>query len=217
MVLKNDILVGINSSGEIALYGYGKNAKTYHSFVWTMATGRKDLGLSKGQTSSEATAINDLGQVVGVAGVGDVGEGFVWTPAKGNQLIPQASYLTAIDNQGAATGWVAVAGPYVTHAILWSESSGVTDLGTLTNTSSDYSEGLGISINGQVVGYSTENGSCCFGFVYSKSNGMQDLDTLVSGSWRIWYAIGINSAGQIIADGYSSASPYQHALLLTPQ
>jgi len=219
-VLQNDILVGINSSGEIALYGYGKNAKTYHSFVWTAATGRRDLGLLQGQTSSTAQGINDLGQVVGVAGIGEfpeVPEGFYWTKTKGTQLVPGSSYLKAIDNQGASTGWVEV-GYFINHAILWSEASGVTDLGTLTGGSLDTSAGLGISVNGQIVGYSSVNGACCYAIVYSKAAGMQDLNTLINGSWFISYAVGINSTGQILADGYPTGGPfYEHALLLTPQ
>ena len=122
-----------------------------------------------------------------------------------------------IKKQGAATGWVDFGGLYTYHTILWSQSSGVTDLGTLTGGSNDPSQGYGISDNGQVVGWSTKNGSGSYAFVYSKATGMQDLNTLENGNWSVGIAYGINSAGQIIAWGATSGSTTLHALLLTPE
>jgi probable HAF family extracellular repeat protein len=81
-----------------------------------------------------------------------------------------------------------------------------------------FAEGLGISINGEVVGYSSIDGYCgCHGFVYSKASGMQDLNTMVGAGWLVQSASAINSSGQIVASGYSNGSQYPHALLLTPQ
>jgi probable HAF family extracellular repeat protein len=209
----NGELVGINSSGEVAGIAIGEDGNL-HSFLWSAATGKMDLGLAKGEKSAEATALNDLGQVVGVAGTS---EGFVWTKAKGNQPIAGTSYFRAIDNQGAATGYVAIFSQFYGHAVLWSQSAGVIDIGTLTNTNTDISDGFGISDNGQVVGYSTKNGVGGYAFVYSKAHGMQELDTLINSSWYITTAWGINSAGEIIATGIISGSNYPHTLLLTPQ
>jgi len=209
----NGRLVGINLSGEVTGVAIGSDSQL-HSFLWTAATGKVDLGLAKGEKSAEATALNDLGQVVGVAGNG---EGFVWTKGRGNQPIAGSSYFTGIDNQGAATGLIAIFSQFFGHAILWSESSGVTDIGTLTNLSNDVSEGFGISDNGQVVGFSSKNGVSSYAFVYSKASGMQELDTLINSSWYIPTAWGINSAGEIIATGIINGSNYPHALLLTPQ
>ena len=157
-----------------------------------------DLGLAKGQKSSYGTSINDLGQVVGWAGNGEV---FFWSKATGNILISGISTLQSIDNQGAATGWVDHGGLYTYHTILWSQSSGVTDIGTLTGGNNDSSQGYGISDNGQVVGWSTKNGSGIYAFVYSKATGMQDLNTLENGNWLLGIAYGINSSGQIIVWG----------------
>jgi probable HAF family extracellular repeat protein len=205
-------LVGVNSSGEVVGIGKGTDSQL-HSYIWTSATGKVDLGLAKGQKSSEATAINDLGQVVGVAGNG---EGFFWSKATGNILVPGTSYFTSIDNQGAAAGFIYV-GYYQPHAILWSKTTGVTDLGTLGGGSTDSSEAFGISDNGQVVGYSTNSTGLGGAFVYSKAAGMLNLNTLENGNWFLSLAYGINSSGQIIAWGYASGSNTTHALLLTPQ
>jgi probable HAF family extracellular repeat protein len=129
----NSWAYGINSAGQVT--GTSAATDSYsHSFIWTITSGFQELGLRRDSTGY---AIDDLGRVVGTAAFGSATLGFAWTKTRGNQLLSGVSYLTAIDNRGAATGWVTVAGPYVTHAILWSQSSGVTDLGTLTNTSGD--------------------------------------------------------------------------------
>src|SRR5262249_14288652 len=40
----------------------------FHAFVWTRESGReKDLGVLPGDVNSEATSINNLGQIVGVS------------------------------------------------------------------------------------------------------------------------------------------------------
>jgi probable HAF family extracellular repeat protein len=208
----NDGLVGVNSSGQVVGVAIGTDSQ-FHSFIWTASTGKTDLGLAKGQKSSEATAINDLGQVVGVAGNG---QGFFWSKATGNILVPGTSYFTSIDNQGAAAGFIYV-GYFQPHAILWSNASGVTDLGTLGGGSTDSSEAFGISDNGQVVGYSTNSTGLGGAFVYSKATGMLNLNTLENGNWFLSLAYGINSSGQIIAWGSASGSNTAHALLLTPQ
>jgi len=214
MAFGNGGLVGVNSTGEVLGVGKGTDGQL-HSFIWTAGNGKMDLGLAKGQKASEATSINDLGQVVGWTG--NYGEVFFWSKETGNILIPGVSTLQSVDNQGAACGWVAYGGLYTYRAILWSQSSGVTDIGTLTGGSNDFSQAYGLSDNGQVVGWSTKNGSGSYAFVYSKASGMLDLNTLENGNWILGLAYGINSSGQIIAWGSAPGGTIAHSLLLTPQ
>src|SRR6266404_3807646 len=57
--------LAINDSGEVAGYFFLADNVTTHAFTWTSATGMVDLGPIPGGSSSQATAINSAGDVVG--------------------------------------------------------------------------------------------------------------------------------------------------------
>lgn len=59
------IAVGINASGDIAGTAMTRDLKNRIAFVWKRSGEMTELGTLPEHTSSEATGINDLGQVVG--------------------------------------------------------------------------------------------------------------------------------------------------------
>ena len=89
------------------------------------------MGLGRGGSSSEASGINNHGQVVGVAGYA-----FLYTPGSGMADLgtlggfPLAIEASGINNLGQVVGGSYTAtGAY--HAFLYTPGSGMTDLGTL--------------------------------------------------------------------------------------
>jgi probable HAF family extracellular repeat protein len=89
-------------SGNVDVWGLPE-----HAFLWTQAAGLQDLGtLPSGSSSSGATGINDVGQVVGGTAVPD-GRGFIWTLASGLEdlyLAAGMSATAAINNRGQVVG-----------------------------------------------------------------------------------------------------------------
>jgi probable HAF family extracellular repeat protein len=216
----NSWAYAINSSGQVAGTSTASDGQL-HTFTWTLSGGFKDLGLPNGEVASGAQGIDDLGRVVGWATNGSSGccyDAWAWTlggpVSLGKVAGGNTAYAFAIDNKGGVTGFSGAA--EFPHAFLWSKASGIQDLGTLTNGSTDTSEGFAIALNGQVVGYSTESGNCCFAIIYTKAHGMQDLNTLnMTRGWSLQYAYGVNFAGQVVGEGTFNGAT--RAFLLTPQ
>jgi probable HAF family extracellular repeat protein len=57
----------INNSGQVAGVSDLTGDKTFHAFLWSKSTGMQDLGTVAGDVASDAIAINDKGDVVGVS------------------------------------------------------------------------------------------------------------------------------------------------------
>lgn len=104
---------GINLHG--AVVGESDKTGTAHAFLWTATSGMKDLGLLNNALSTSARAINDSGEVVGIAfSNGNPYHAFIWTEAGGmkdlNQLIPSGTgwtlvWATGINTKGQITGF----------------------------------------------------------------------------------------------------------------
>jgi len=92
------------------------------------------------------------------------------------------------------------------HAILWTRSSGLRDLGTFGGQNST---AFGINDSGQVVGQADLASGATHAFLWSSSKGMQDLGTLGGLSS---YAYAINRLGQVVGQAYL-ASGNPHAFL----
>jgi probable HAF family extracellular repeat protein len=216
----NSWAFAINSSGVVAGASSASDGNL-HAFTWTISGGFQDLGLPHGEVASGAQGIDDLGRVVGWGANGLSScctDAWAWTfggpVSLGKVAGGNTAYAFAIDNKGAVTGYSGAAD--FPHAFLWSKGAGIQDLGTLTNGSTDTSEGYAVAQNGQVVGFSTESGNCCFAFIYTKAHGMQDLNTLnMTRGWSLQYAYSINFAGQIVGQGIFNG--VTRAFLLTPQ
>jgi probable HAF family extracellular repeat protein len=95
----------------------------------------------------------------------------------------------------------------VTHAFLWSSTTGMQDLGSIGGGSS-YANGINNA--GQVVGY-YESSTTYRAFLWKANSGMQDLGTL-GGDFAI--ASGINSSGEVVGSS-TIASGDVHAFVWT--
>jgi probable HAF family extracellular repeat protein len=165
-----------------------------------------NLGTLPGGSSSEATGINNSGQVVGSSDSSSGTRAFLYSGGTMSNLgtLPgiNNSYATGINNSGQVVG---NSFPGASHAFLYSGGT-IIALGMLPG--GFYSYATGINNSGQVVGYSVDrinnNGRA---FLYSGGTmiALPIPDINNSG------AIGINNSGQVV--GYSDSSSGNRAFL----
>jgi len=177
-----------------------------HAFSWTVAGGMVDLG-TLGGTQSDAYAVNENGQVVGVShyivGVEDR-HAFSWTASGGmidlGTLGGIWSDARSVNGNGQIAGFSATANGEA-HAFSWTEAGGMIDLGTLGG---NYSAAMAINDNGTVVGVSTNANNVQHAFSWTAAWGMVDLGTL-SGTDPLNSDLGsqglaLNNKGQVVGD-----------------
>jgi probable HAF family extracellular repeat protein len=210
---------GVNDSGQVVGEG---GAYPGHAYLWQNGTSQ-DLGtLGKDQTSA-ATAINNLGQVVGISTLvqpnpdplppSTTDTAFLWQNRKMislGTLGGQNSDAYAINDLGQVVGTADIGHRRggVGHAFLWDSTHGMQDLGF-------GGQPLSINAAGQIVGTMGGGG----GDAFLWQNGvLQDLNTLIpAGSgWVLQGATGINGSGQIVGWGTINGYPNVHGFLLTP-
>ncbi len=190
-----------------------------------------------GDPDGAATAINDVGQVVGISGTCDVAVGaftakhaLLWQNGTVINLgsLGGAGWNTpmAINNHGDIVGFSDLSGDVSGgqlnanfHAFLWTKETGrMTDIGVLPGD--NISEALDINDEGQVVGVSFPS---THAFIYE--NGvMRDLNSLIAhnSSLLLLAADGINDRGEItgqacvIADGGCPSGNDTPAFLAIP-
>ena len=172
----------------------------------------QDLGALQGYDSAAAVAINDFGQVVGVAfNASSVcpSQLFVWTKAEGMQKLSTASnclYPNAINDRGQIVGDQIFDG-----AFLWSRTEGLQYL-------SGFAGGAqATNIFGQIAGSAILNDCSFRAVLWTSTAQMQNLG-LVPGtpddcaSESLGY--GINAFGQVVGQS-ASPSTGQSAFLWT--
>ncbi len=192
---KPGLASGINGQGSIAgtTYSPGGAAAT----VWTSAGVQYLPGL--GGTDSYALAINNAGQVAGMATTAD-GQGHAFLTVNGQILDIGAlsggswSSAYAINASGAVAGY-AMNDSGTFNGFIFTAGGGIRQLGTLGGSSS---YALAINDNGQAAGSSTTGSGYSHAFV-TNGTGLRDLGTLGGESS---YAYGIDNAGNVV--GYSS-------------
>jgi probable HAF family extracellular repeat protein len=170
---------GINSAGDAVGFSYTA-ANMQHAFLWTKAGGMQDI--TPDLTSiggAVATGINSSNQVVGYyyPNGSRTTVGFLWTQSAGFQNIGSPGALAyAISDSGTVVGQTLDANMN-RHAFSWTQTGGITDLGTLGGGESS---ALGINSHGWIVGTSlTSSGNGLpHAFLWTASGGMQDLTTL---------------------------------------
>lgn len=208
---EDTIVAAISNTGQVVgtsqLPYSGGMANDYHAYSWTNSTGIRDLG-TLGGNLSWATAVNNMGQVVGFAyRAGGYRHAFLWTATAGMRdlgtLGGSTSYAEAVNDAGQVVGW-ALNADNVQRAFLWTSSAGMQDLGTLGGGSAS---ARAINAIGQVVGSSSTPAPPLGDgkphvFLWSAENGMEDLGSL--GGEAV--PVAISNAGQVV--GYSGTGAF---------
>jgi probable HAF family extracellular repeat protein len=116
----------------------------------------------------------------------------------------------ALNDAGDIVGFSPVSGTS-SHAVRWSASGQIVDLGTLGGSRS---QAVDINNAGQIIGMSRVSGDgSSHAFLWSTANGMQDLNTLLGAT--ITDVVEINDAGQIVGT-YTTPGGHSHAFRYTP-
>jgi probable HAF family extracellular repeat protein len=217
---------GINDHGEVVGQSYDydlSDVPHQNAFLWTREGGLQDLGYLPNGYYSVASAINNLGQVVGQSGNAVFNRAFLWTSSGGMQdlgVLPGGSFSSAsgINDSGQVVGVIGVPEdpPSSTtgHAVLWSSAGDVTDLGVLSGRDGFRGGASAINNSGQVVGTSVDRASFAErAFLWTSGGGIQDLGVFPGGSYSKAY--GINDSGQVVGESSVSATGGTHAFLWT--
>ena len=224
----------INDRGQVT-GSSDTSAGDTHAFVWTAATGMRDIG-TLGGNYSVGRSINESGQIAGESGdVGPMGLrtrlAFRFTEDAGMISLGTLSGGTksagyGINDSGQVVGesdtghvvnirhfkgrWFGEVGEEP-HAFLWTEGVGMRDLGSLGGCDVLGTEAMAISNNGVVVGD-------CHGqrhaFRWTEAEGMIDLNTLLppNSGWVLWGADDVNDKGQITGLGLHNGVVHAYRL-----
>ena len=184
--------MAINELGQVVGYSVGR------PFLWSRESGMTDLGFF-----GQANDVNNRAQVVGL--MSSPPHAFRWQAGAlldlGTLGGTGTSIADSINDQGEIVGQASG------RAFLWTEPSGMRDLGTLDGTSGGTSAAAAINDRGQIVGdsYSIAVGNT-HAAAFSKGQ-VTDLGTLGSYSW----ANALNNRGQVVGQSGTGTGP--HAFL----
>src|SRR5438477_2439154 len=206
--------------------------------VWDLGSGDQihDLPLISGDSSGAATAINDIGQIVGISGICDQAVGrhtakhaVLWQNGTVTDIYPNApapwwNTPTAINQRGDVVGFAGDAAFVegdVLHAFMWTREDGIRLLKPLPNRTPKHvdSEAYGINEARQVVGVSCDADQVdCRAVIWDHGNTPTDLNDLkASGhSGILASAKDINNAGQITGRAVDPTTGVLTAYLAVP-
>ena len=228
----DSLALGINERGQIFGNSYtsdepspacsfpGFSSLSTGAFLWEHGT-MVNLG-SLGGTCTNASAMNNSGQVVGYSFLaGDaVFHPFRWERGRLSHLrTPGGRFgaATTLNDEGDIAGWVSLPGnDNIIHATLWSHGR-ITDLGALGPD--QCSVPFGINSRKQVVGLS---GDCNFddpslrAVLWEPGKSIVDLNTLVDSSSGVQLrnVATINDRGQMAVVGWFPDGTHRPILLL---
>jgi uncharacterized membrane protein len=234
----NSYATAANNSGQIV--GWAENGVhdpscdpafqtlQFRAAIWQPDGGMQELPPLPGDSTSAATAINDLGDVVGISGSCGIAVGGVsaahavlWhdgIPVDiGNFGGHSWNTPTAINNHGTVVGFSLPASQDGTRnfqAFIWTAKTGIRPLGM---PSGDIrSEALGINEEDQVVGLSRSQ-SGLRAMIWEHGT-FTDLNTLtVPGSPYLIFANDINDHGRIVGEAFDATNGDAPAFIATPQ
>ena len=189
---------GINNAGQVV----GESLSTdnnYRAFLYSNGT-MTNLGTQLGGVSSSASAINNVGEIVGIVNFGgfptETYMAFSYSSGTrtnlGNLGGTAPTYPADNNEAGQVVGYSFTAGNAAQLAFLYSNGT-MTSLGGLGPLGATSSQATGINKTGQVVGmFSTPGGAQAF--LYSSGT----MTSLGTGSGTQSWALGINDAGQVV-------------------
>ncbi|HEY6307334.1 MAG TPA: hypothetical protein VI488_12845 [Candidatus Angelobacter sp.] len=240
----NGVAAAVNNRGQVV--GWAENTVhdptcvapqvlQFEAVIWGPEKGQiQQLPPLSGDPDTAATAINDLGQVVGISGTCDVAVGafsathaVLWQDGRPIDLGSLGGHgwntPTSINNLGQIVGFANLPGDLSDgqlalnfHAFLWTKEGGMQDLGTLPGDA--ISEALGINNQGQVVGVSFAAGfNSPRGFIW-QDGVMTDLNALISpaSNLSLIVASDINDRGEITGAALNSSTNASPAFLAIP-
>ena len=187
-----------------------------------------DLGaFPDGSGSSDATAVNDRGQVVGTRVDGQLMDGFQWDARNGILPVIEDAppfffpFPHDINNRGEVVG--DILGTEPGRAFRWKKGEGLQDLGTLSGLATHFATARAINRWGTIVGGSQSTSGEVHGFVWRRQTGMRDLNELVDPSSELPFqaelgaALAVNDGGSIALNGFVGGEESQRGFLLVPK
>ena len=211
--LRTSVATAVSNTGEVvgASYVATGGPDSYRAFLWTSSAGMQIIGTPT-VFLSNATAINDVEQVVG-----DNGDSEVWTPTGGWVDIGTLGGVVravANNNLGQVVGTSGIASS--AHAFIWSASGGMVDLGTLGGLSS---AAAAVNQTGHVVGWAQTAGAASDNnwraFLWTAAGGMVNLGSL-GGPYSV--ARDVNEADAVVGtSAVAPGTPALHAFLWTSE
>jgi probable HAF family extracellular repeat protein len=209
----------------------------FRAVLWTSGKnqiGKRELPPFPGDSTSAATAINNLGQAVGISGRCDQAVGRFsalhavrWEPNGIITEIPNLGGVTwhtpmDINDNGDVVGFSNPAGPgdpegeFISRAFLWPNGAPTAiDLGTLGDDA--VSEAFAINSRGQIVGISFAGSSGARAFLYENGKLKNLSDILSGGSGDVYLsAQDINDLGQITGRVLDAATGQTMTFVATP-
>jgi len=243
---------GVNNKGQVA--GWAENGVAdptcdpsfqilqFRAAIWQPDGTMQELPPLPGDSTSAATAINDLGQVVGISGDCFIAVGYssakhavLWqngVPSDLGNIGGDAwNTPTAINNHGTIIGFANTAPGLAKRFVgfIWTPTGGMKPLGTLpgvcgTNSCNDFrSEALGINEKAQIVGLSRGNpppaGNAPFlirAFLWENGK-MTDLNSLtVSGSPYLLFGNYVDQEGHVVGQAVDLNTGDQPGYIATP-
>jgi probable HAF family extracellular repeat protein len=208
----------------------------YEAVLWgPKPDDKQELPPLPGDTVGIALGLNDKGEAVGGTGrcantplnpFAETPHAVLWRNgvpidlgSLGGKLLNTAA---AINDKGQVVGSSDLPGDKADPAFLWTEATGMQNIGTLGTDKSGLPGGFGgINNIGQVVGESCSGylgTGKCRAFLW-QDNVMTDLNTLIRRGSPLYlvFPSQINDAGEIVGLGVNTSTGEPHAFLATPQ
>lgn len=192
------------------------------AMFWDANGDRTYLGYVSGYTAfSIAYGINKTGYVVGYSSKsgetthGQTSVPFIWSQDKGMVSLGSLGGLynneaADVNDVGQVVGTSTVDDGMSFHAFLWTETTGMIDLGAGLPRSYAYA----INNRGQVVGAVGDYLLTTHAALWDTDGSVIDLGVLPGDDYS--YAYGINDAGQIVGYSTSNTTGMSHAVLWEP-